>query len=370
MPEGNIRHMYPGGNTPGGFFSYYAHILPSSEARRVFILKGGPGTGKSTLMRKVGLELVKKGFNVEFMHCSSDNNSLDGLVIPELKVSIIDGTSPHMVDPLYPGAVEEIVNLGQFWSQEGFDQSREKIIALNQKIKGHFATAYRYLRAASALKEDTESIYEQALDKGREALFSHDLIELILGRGLPARVPGKQRCLFASALTPRGFSDFLDSICATQQIIRLSAPSGTNTRNILEALKSEALLRGFDIETYFCPMDPKRIEHMVIPELKVSVVTANEYHDISDMNNEKCSTYFINEFYNMDYIDKHGKQLGFNRLYTEALLQRAIDCIADAKATHDELEKNYIGNMDFEGLTDLRTQLLERILSMAAPDTL
>lgn len=369
MPEGNIRHMYPGGNTPGGFFSYYSHILSSIEARRIFILKGGPGTGKSTIMRKVGLELVKKGFDVEFMHCSSDNNSLDGIVIPELKISLIDGTSPHMVDPVYPGAVEEIINLGQFWNEEGLSDSRESIIALNRKIKGHFTTAYRYLRAAAALKEDTESIYEQALDKGRVALFTHDLIELVLGQGIPARVSGKQRCLFASALTPRGFSDFLDSICATRQIIRLSAPAGTNTRSALEALKNTAILRGYDIETYFCPMEPHRIEHIVIPELKVSVVTANEYHDISDVNSENVSTYFFNEFYNMDVIDSYGKQLSFNRLYTEALLQRAIDCIAEAKATHDELEKHYMENMDFEGLTAFRTQLIDRILSLAPPKT-
>lgn len=363
MPEGIIRHMYPGGNTPGGFFSYYQYIIPREEAKKIFVLKGGPGTGKSTLMRKIGLELAKKGYAIEFMHCSSDNNSLDGVVIPKLGIAMIDGTAPHVVDPVYPGAVDEIINLGQFWDEAGFTGSREAIITINHKIKGCFMTAYRYLKAAAQLKEDTENVYEEALDKGRVALFCHDLIETILGRGLPARVPGKQRCLFASALTPRGFSDFLDSICATQKIIRLSAPAGTNTRSTLTELKEEAIKRGFDVETYFCPMDPQRIEHVVIPDLRVSVVTANEYHDISDMNNENCSTYFFNEFYKMDVVDGLSKQLGFNRLYTEALLQRAIECISEAKAAHDELEKHYICNMDFESLSAYRAELIERILS-------
>ncbi len=363
MPEGNIRHMYPGGNTPNGFFSHYQYIIDNTTARRIFVLKGGPGTGKSTLMRKLGLELAKRDFNIEFMHCSSDNNSLDGIVIPELKIAMLDGTSPHMVDPVYPGTVDEIINLGQFWREEGFAESREAILILNKKIKGCYATAYRYLRATASLKEDTQNIYNEALNEGQEALFSYELNTMLLGQGLPSRTRGKQRCLFASAITPRGFSDYLDSICSTKKIIRLSAPNGSSTRRILEALKNETLKRGFDCETYFCPMSPQSIEHMVIPELKVSVVTANEYHDISDINNENCTTYFMNEFYNKDSIESHSKQLGFNRLYTEALLQRAIESIADAKVLHDELEKHYIRNMNFDSLTQFRDDLLERILS-------
>jgi hypothetical protein len=365
MPEGIIRHMYPGGNTPVGFFSYYPYIIDRTRARRIFILKGGPGTGKSTIIRKVGLELAKKGYPIEFMHCSGDNNSLDGVVIPDLRVAMIDGTAPHVVDPIYPGAVDEIINLGEFWNEEGFKESREEILRISKFIKDRYATAYRYLSAAAQLKEDTEKIYEDALDKGLEAFFSNELNTMLLGQGVPSKVTGKQRCLFASAITPRGFSDYLDSICYTQRIIRLSATAGSSTQYIMESLKNQALVQGFDIETYFCPMSPQRIEHIVIPSLKVSVITANEYHDISDINNENCSTYFINEFYNKDRIESFSKQLSFNRLYTETLLQQAVSCIAESKAAHDELEKHYIKNMNFESLTKFREDLIEKIISMA-----
>lgn len=363
MPEGIIRHMFPGGNTPVGFYSYYQYIIDRSTARRVFILKGGPGTGKSTLMLKVGLELAKQGLCIEFMHCSSDNNSLDGVVIPGLRIAIIDGTSPHVVDPIYPGAVDEIINLGQFWHVQEFIGSRDDIISINGRIKDLFASAYRYLNAAASLKEDTESIYEQSLDRGMEALFTHELIQKVLGNVIPSKTPGSQRCLFASAITPRGFSDYLDSICTGNRIIRLSAPAGNCTHRILETLKNAALLGGYNIETYFCPMSPKKIEHMVIPELSLSVITANEYHDISDINNAECSTFFINEFYKKDNLESYSKQLGFNRTYTEALLERAIENIAEAKSSHDELEKYYIKSMDFEGISRFRDKLLERILA-------
>ncbi|WP_206459271.1 hypothetical protein [Anaerovorax sp. IOR16] len=48
---GKQRHMFPGNNTPEGFFSYYQYILSQKEADKIFCIKGGPGVGKSTFMK-------------------------------------------------------------------------------------------------------------------------------------------------------------------------------------------------------------------------------------------------------------------------------------------------------------------------------
>ncbi|NLE24548.1 MAG: ATPase [Clostridiaceae bacterium] len=365
MVEGRIRHMFPGGNTPLGFYSYYKYIINIEEANRIFILKGGPGTGKSTIMKKIGLDLAKQGYDIEFMHCSSDNNSLDGIVVPKLSVAIIDGTAPHVVDPVCPGAVDEIINLGEFWNQDGIIESKEEILKTGAKIRDCFERAYRYLRAAAQLKADTEKIFEYALDKGKEAIFIHDLKAKIFGSGIPAKTPGKQRLLFASAITPKGPSEFLDSLCIDHKVIRLCAPSGISTENVLKCIKDEAVNRGFFIETYFCSMSPERIEHIVLPELKISVITANEYHDISDITSESNSTYFMNDFFNSDIISDFKRQLDFNRLYTDTIIQKAVESIALAKSFHDELEKYYINNIDFDRLTLLRENIKNKILSYA-----
>lgn len=66
------------------------------------------------------------GYNLEYMHCSSDSESLDGIVIPAKKVALLDGTAPHVVDPKNPGAVDEIINLGDFWDEEGIRKIRIK----------------------------------------------------------------------------------------------------------------------------------------------------------------------------------------------------------------------------------------------------
>ncbi len=117
-----VKHYFPGGNTTQGFFSYYDHILTQEEATRIICLKGGPGVGKSTYMKRIGKAMEEKGFEVEYMHCSSDPNSLDGVVIPQIKLALIDGTAPHVVDPKNPGAVDEnihplgILNMNIAWN--------------------------------------------------------------------------------------------------------------------------------------------------------------------------------------------------------------------------------------------------------------
>ena len=85
---------------------------------RIFILKGGPGTGKSSLMKDAGTVWSEKGYDIEFLHCSSDPDSVDGVIITSLQVAIVDGTAPHVIEPKLPGAVEEYINLGEAWDSK------------------------------------------------------------------------------------------------------------------------------------------------------------------------------------------------------------------------------------------------------------
>jgi len=97
------KHVFAGNNSDNGFFSYFDQIMKPDKARRIYILKGGPGVGKSTFMKKFALVMLDKGYFVEYIHCSSDNESLDGIVIPELSIAFVDGTAPHTIDPIIPG---------------------------------------------------------------------------------------------------------------------------------------------------------------------------------------------------------------------------------------------------------------------------
>ena len=100
MAKFETIQYFLGANSPSGFYSLYDQLIPPETAQAIYILKGGPGCGKSTLMRKVAAALAQEGFQGEYILCSGDPDSLDAVVFPALGTALVDGTAPHAAAPL------------------------------------------------------------------------------------------------------------------------------------------------------------------------------------------------------------------------------------------------------------------------------
>ena len=120
--------FFMGANTPEGFYSLFDGLYSAAEGWRAFVIKGGPGTGKSTLMKRIAAEADARGLFCERIHCSSDPNSLDAVILPGLKIAVADGTPPHAIEPRYPGVCEKIVDLGACRDDAVLRADAEKII--------------------------------------------------------------------------------------------------------------------------------------------------------------------------------------------------------------------------------------------------
>lgn len=92
----NIQ-SFLGGNTPSGFYSLYHQLSDPRQFRAVYIIKSGPGSGKSTLMRRVERHVHAAGLETEEVLCSGDPDSLDAVIIPALGAAVVDGTAPQGV---------------------------------------------------------------------------------------------------------------------------------------------------------------------------------------------------------------------------------------------------------------------------------
>ena len=99
MNTQNATHYFLGANTYSGFYSLYHRFTSPAEGDFLCVIKGGPGGGKSTLMRRLGDAMRARGQQVEYVHCSADPDSLDGVKFPQMHIAYVDGTAPHEAVP-------------------------------------------------------------------------------------------------------------------------------------------------------------------------------------------------------------------------------------------------------------------------------
>ena len=141
-------------NTKVGFVSFFDSIFSPQKIDTLYILDGGPGCGKSTLMKNIASRCEKKGYLVERIFCSSSPTSLDGVILPEKRVAVIDGTPPHTYTPKLAGAREITINLGVAWDTKALSERRETISSLAASKAQNYKKAYIYLHAANLLKNE------------------------------------------------------------------------------------------------------------------------------------------------------------------------------------------------------------------------
>ena len=96
---GTRQIWFAAANSEHGFENHFPALFSAGAgADALYIVKGGPGTGKSGLMRRVARRAGEAGWQVVFLLCSSDPASLDGLLLtaPDGRtVGMLDGTAPH-----------------------------------------------------------------------------------------------------------------------------------------------------------------------------------------------------------------------------------------------------------------------------------
>lgn len=368
------RHFFPGNNTPQGFFSYYGNILGQREAKKIFCIKGGPGTGKSTLMRRIGREFSEMGEDVDYLHCSADESSLDGVILRGKKVAIIDGTSPHITDPKSPGAVDRIINLGEFWNEDGIAANKAEIIDFNEETSKWYRICYNYLDAARSVYRSLEEVYNKAICSSELYSMISGIVEDVY-RGHPICLqPGKKKKFFASAITASGVVNHLDSLlCGLREAKRiyiLSVPVGFSNRSFMEILAEGAKYRGLDTEAYYCSMFPdEKIEHLIIPEIGTALVTVNDYHDIEPWEvsyEEGLEIVLLDASDSMDVCVLEENEVLLDTLRTEydILINQAIKCLEKAHKIHQRVEELYIPNMNFGEITRLGDELIAELKNM------
>lgn len=347
-----IRRIFPGGNTSEGFYSFHDNIIGPNR-NMLYILKGMPGGGKSSLMKDIGKRATNEGYSVEYHHCPSDAGSIDGLVINELKVGIVDGTPPHGIDPIYPGLIDKIIDLTQFIDTKKLEESRDEIINAKKRNKEAYRKAFSYLKSASIIYDEILVDNKKYVDSKAINMRTMDLINKVFNQDqIDFHNNGlKERHLFSAAYTPEGYVDYTNWILeGVSNVYYIKGDIGTGRSQVLCTLLKESKLRNFNAEIYYNPFRPKEIESLFIKDLD-TIITTNKAGISYSKDTIDFDNYFNNSFINLEDYEMYN-----------FLLEKGIENLKKAKNNHSILEKIYGSTIDYSRISETREKLYEDIL--------
>lgn len=352
---GNVLNYFAGGNTSKGFYSFFDSNLANLD--RLFILKGGPGTGKSYLIKKVGEVWKKKGYTLEYMYCSSDKDSVDGIIIRELNVGIVDGTKPHVIEPQFPGVIDDYVNLGVAWDAKKLKKNKDTITLLTKQVSAAFRSAYDSFRDALEFHEKRKHRVSQTLNRDKVKALAEQFVETIFQGNKKIKTADiKHR--FHGANTPTGPFSFIDELTEPlEKRYFLQGRPGTGKSTLLKRLLLEAEVRGFDAEAYHCGFEPETLDLLIIRELGVAIFDNKEPHQLTP---NRKNDEIINMEQTVLELNVYEEDDDVLRAYDEKM-KEGIASLAKAKSLRDKLESYYIDAMDFSITTNIRYDIQREI---------
>lgn len=360
--SGYIKHYFVCANSSKGFRNLFDSNI--QMLNKIYILKGGPGTGKSSLMKKIGTHFANEGLDIDYIHCSSDADSLDGVVIRKLSVAIVDGTSPHVIEPKAPGAIEEYINLGIAWNIPALEKNKKEILYLQKEISESYPKAYAHFADALNIHDEWEKIYIDNMDfKKANQLAANVCHEIIGSHSFDKESTVMHR--FFGASTPKGAINFVPNIIEpikTHYYIKGRPGSGKST--LLKKLVNLAEEKGIDAEVYHCGFDPDSLDMVVLPELDTCIFDSTAPHEYEPNLSKDHLIDMYSELITPQTDEKYHTELSDIAKRYKTHINAGTNELSYAKALHDDLEQYYIEATDFNVIDQIYSDLLTKIKAL------
>ncbi|HZJ57739.1 MAG TPA: hypothetical protein VFD89_05795 [Clostridia bacterium] len=367
--KGKVRRVFPGGNTPTGFHSFFDHITGKNYTRR-YIIKGGPGAGKSTFMAKIGEHMLNLGFDIDEYRCPTDPDSLDAISIPKLGIALLDGTSPHVVDPKNPGITDDIIWLGRYWDDARLAESKDEILKLQKKGGRLFKSAFSRLKEAKVAYDEWRSYAEDDLNENEyHTVIRQAMSDLFKGyKGRPHEETYHNH-LFASAISGKGVRNYTGGLIEPDhRVYAFSGRPGSGVGKAIDRLAREAGELGLSTQRFHSPIDTDELDILIIPQLNRVLVNVNQTigNDNSWLDDRPVERHIdFDRCLGNVTIREFADEIEAAKMRFYNLIEGAVNFISGAGEIHSQLEKYYIEAMDFEKVNSKREEVLREILKIS-----
>lgn len=321
-----MERYFLGNNTAYGFLGNYESEL--AKKNKVVLLKGGPGTGKSSILKKIAAEAKSRGLDFELWYCSGDPASLDGVYIKALDTAIVDATAPHASGADLPMIKDFLYDLASSLSPTKLKEHKDEIENLLKNKKQHFIRAYQHLKIALCHFKNQMELEMQGLKteniRAYAALMASDL-------RAKCKDFSSRRKLFTHAICPKGENVYYDHL--RNKTVYLVDGSDASKRIFFDELTKLA-----DGGTLILnPLEPNIIDGIVLGDAAV-------VSDAGHLKNEVCENINLHVYESVETtaaIEEEKNGVLTQIAFCEEQLDGAREC-------HLGAEKYFVSAMNFE----------------------
>ncbi|MGN0789255.1 MAG: hypothetical protein ACI4MY_04895 [Christensenellales bacterium] len=327
--------FFAGATTSRGFVNLYDNIVDRNDCSAFFVVKGGSGVGKSTMLKKIAASL-QNSYEVEYFRCSADTDSLDGIALPSKGVAMVDGTAPHVIESKYVCCTDWTIDLSTCLDYKVLQGYKSTLVGLNKDKADCYRYATDAIAAAGKIFDTLYQMTKDYVDYQGVLSLSHRLVE---GASTPRR-----RALFGYAITSLGevylpckFSKKLYRLVGNRFVAHI----------ILDTIKAVADAQGIKYQVFYSPLNPDVVCDLVLGD---KVISTNPNFSADDEAIIDASAFLHSE------PDVYSLQLSERRL-----IDWAVQRLQKAKALHAEIEKIYIPSVDFDKVDKITAEIIEKL---------
>ncbi|WNQ14357.1 PRK06851 family protein [Paenibacillus aurantius] len=348
-------HYFARGNTARG-----AHFLYKSAfdgLNKIYVLKGPQGTGKSTVIRSLADSLLAKGQHVQCFHSPLRPDELDGLILTEGKIGIVDG---RVCEGITQNEAGEIVymDFGRALEYSHISpEDSEAIDGLKDKLVSAYSKAYETFLTALRIHDEWEKYYIESMDFMKADQIAQGLIQELFA-GHENDTPTVGRHLFFGAATPKGAFDFIRSLTAQlERRIFIKGRPGSGKSTLLKKLAAAAEEKGVEVQVFHCGFDPNSLDMLIFPKLGTAIFDStapHEYYPDRD-GDEILDMYTLTMTPGTD--EAYAAELAAIKERYSAKMKEATSSLAEAEAIDSQIKAYYVAAVDFSIVEELQRQL-------------
>lgn len=274
--KASVRHYFAEGLTLRGYISLLPSRWPTWE--RAYILLGGPGTGKSTLIKTVGLELLDRGYELDFLRSAHDPDAMAGFILPRQGLAMLDAMKVSPLRWHAPGIVERFVDFLPCLDTDRVERQRGEIMALQEGLEqaqtqieeGMLLEFGHWLRDKPARFHRAVNV--PGLEEKTIPLQDNPAPWPLAAKILAKLQKSTLHPCFLQGLTSEGWLNLAPYFLGDSDQIRLE---GEETLDALNWLLREVQHLGQMVEIVLHPLDPDQIIGIVFPERHLALWQGN-----------------------------------------------------------------------------------------------